>query len=745
MDDIEICPPTMPEGLLSGLDRAGPFEPQTEPYPTIPKITSSRSGVSLPPHSRYRDGMTIRAVSPDSDSEMDLEKERDFDGPLAITTTPPRTPSKPGPRSVCRWDLLGKTTPPDPSVPSSPERAKGIINKAPVTAASQLADLTINRTKSRSPTEKTHSSGRTTDDNKSDVGSPVSSYVSRHRHGNAQGTPESGPLPMSVGYPSTQSAPSPRPTTSSKSGRHRLLRLQPSVTTLQAQVTKSPTGDQPASPTNAAFDSLLQLMKIIRGRMEGYVDFRIGDSKTWTKGYCLINVATGSLLYQRDEHGLSGPPSVLVPDLRGCQVYAAADDSEGVIDFSAHSLFKLDIKIRPLSVQQYDHWLAALLCWSPIRPAGAQNKMVKPQPLVLMKEKRRRNSDSTIQNRGDAPIIKVGRIQLWRPGGPTSTSPTYQKTNKAKLGATWQTTSCTLQENGEFRLHRESDSNILAVVQLSQLSRCAVQQLDPSILDQDFCIAIYPQYTPNHTTPSQARPLYLGIDTRILFEVWFVLLRAFTMPEIYGPVSNGGGLEPICDGTIPSPKNCSCEDSYRIQRGLFLRVVEAKITMNSNNEKESGLDCYAEVILDGEARAKTMVRTKTHNPFWREDYEFTDLPTVLVDAGVVLKQRDPRWKTKAVGSVTGSGGYGGGLGGMSLPGANDAVIGRVDVRLDDLNTSTAMEGWLPLTNTRKDGNEERVGEVYLKIEMEELIVLMGSEYKELLEVRFRGKSMDKSV
>lgn len=526
-------------------------------------------------------------------------------------------------------------------------------------------------------------------------------------------------------------------------------------------------------------------MKELRGRMEGHLEFRIGDNIAWTKGYCLINEDTGSLVHQKEE-GISSSPVVVIPDLRGCQVKAPAimEETEGIIEISTHTS-KIDIKLRPFPIQQYDQWLAALLCWQPIRPAGAQNKLVKPHPPLLSNEKkgveRRRNSDASLLK--DAAIIKVGKMWLWRKGGvlrntqssssSTSSGRTHRSAHKGSIA--WERISCTLQENGEFRLYTEVETTLLTVIQLSQLNRCAVQILDPSILDQDYCIAIYPQYTPSTSVYSLARPVYLAVESRMMFEVWFVLLRAFTMPELYGPPVSSV-TSSAASSAIRIPENGVVEvytdnantlcDSYRIQRSLFLRVVEAKITglgkcgtgkdssggidhelsssigshhSHLSDYKEKKMDCYAEVILDGEVRAKTMVRTKTANPFWREDYEFSDLPAVLSDVAVVLKQRDPRWKKNGggtgggPGSVTGSGGFGGGLGGTSLPGGRDTVLGRVDIQLDELKVDNETEGWWPLMNVSK-GTEDKIGEMFLKIGLEELIVLMGDEYKGLSEV-----------
>lgn len=703
---------------------------------------------SQEPHAgSYRDIMTIRAVSP----EYELEEEGDTDDSLTAQhspTTPPRTPSRSTNRSTSRFDVLGQCQEsPEHAAPSSPGRNR-LLGRATLGGLSQFSDLSIsiNRAKNASPAEGKNgtSPGGERPVTMETMQSPIYYRSSRYPFGSPGESP-SEITPISVGFPSTQS---PTPINSKphgRSNRQRFLRTQTSINTLNTKSSEPPLLS-PITPADTG--TVFRLMKELRGRMEGYVEFRIGDNMIWTKGYCLINEDTGNLVHHRDENISFSPQTVIIPDLRGCQVKTPTpldEGNDGIIEVSAHTSNIL-IKLRPLDSQQYIPWLAALLCWQPIPPAGAQNKMVKPQTLVLTQERkadRRRNSDATISR--DAAIIKVGKMLLWRKGGPnapplpTSNHSGKERGSRTKLptGVTWQRISCTLQENGEFRMYAELDTTLLTVIQLHQLSRCAVQQLDPSILDKEFCIAIYPQYSPFSASSLLMRPVYLSIDSRILFEVWFVLLRAFTMPELYGPASNNNissANARTLTGISELPDSDGLVDSYRIQRSLFLRVVEAKINMQGclENLKEN-LDCYAEVILDGEVRAKTMVRTKTHNPFWREDYEFPDLPAILSDVGVVLKQRHPRWKTKGAGTVTGSGGFGGGLGGVSVPGSKDALIGRVDIQLDELRFDNDTEGWWPMVSTSK-GMEEKIGEVFLKIGMEELIVLMAHEYKDISDV-----------
>lgn len=767
------------------------FAAHAEAYPRIPRSSTDPTNESSlsPLNVMYRDGTTqaVRAVTPEPE-EVRLrwegieggddaeERGSQTEDPVSVigdgwvghvTTTPPRTPSRSANPSTSQWDLIGRASP-EPPPPASPDKpsssssSRSLINRASMSAAAQFADFGISRTKSRSPTEKMRiRSGNGAGGGGGMVAAQVEemgrgmaelsvgtkSYLSRQNYGAITATTAQAELPLSVGYPSTQALPvisnhsSTKSQSSNKSSRgHQwLLRPQSSISSLTPL--KPTVHQQPHSPINTDYNVLLPLMRTLKGRMEGYVDFRVGASMIWTKGYCFIDPNSGSLMYQKDEHISSGPPTVILPDVRSCQVRTEKDE-DGIIDVSTHS-FKVVMKLRPLNVQQYEHWLAALLCWGSLHPAGALNKKVKTQAPLFGKPKRRRNSD-TVTKRSEVAIIKVGSMKLWRPEKPDESlghshsgsnhSSSSKSSSKQKTWPSWQKVSCTLHETGEFRLHREHDAQLTTTIALHELSRCAVQQLDPSILCEDFCIAIYPQYTPMHTGGSTARPVYLSVAessigmARMVYEVWFVLLRAFTMPEIYGP-ANPLSFLPMA----PEDPKVGLADSYRIQRTLFLRVMEAKI--NTSNDRES-VDCYAEVLLDGEVRAKTMVRTKTHNPFWREDYEFQDLPTGLTDVAVVLKQRDPRQKYKSSAMVAGSNGYGGGIGGVSMPGSRDLVIGRVDVQLDDLSgPRSEMEGWLGLKAQIKEGVYERVGELYIKVEMQELIVLMGCEYKDLSTVK----------
>lgn len=499
----------------------------------------------------------------------------------------------------------------------------------------------------------------------------------------------------------------------------------------------------PLSSTEAM--KILQLMKTTCGRMHGILSFRTAPTTSWTSGYCAINVANGSLIYQA-----KGEPALaktLIPDLRGCRVRTLFDSDLQTTCLSVHTFTSgLGIQLRPHVNETFDSWLAALLCWQPIRPKGVQNKMTKPQEVVIGDRRipeHRRDSECSAQK--DATIIKVGKMLLWDKPSASGAMPvtgrrvsTYKQSRA--LSSSWQKVSCTLQENGYFKLYTESDVSLLATVHLSQLSRCAVQQLDSSVLDDEFCIAIYPQYAAHPVSEANVRPIYLALESRVLFEVWFVLLRAFTIPELYGPASQL--LEdPNKTPEAEVPGTPHTKDMFRIERFLNLKIVEAKLfrakeedTLRSRKGSRSQgqpvptpmvNDYYTEVLLDGEIRGKTAVKYRTMNPFWREDFVFNDLPPVLSRASIVVKTLNPTqkdWTLISHGTYASSQDVNI-LNELEIS-ANDTISGRVDLRLEELDAGVDTEKWWPIL----DDQDRAIGEMFMRARMDETVVLMSDEY-----------------
>ncbi|PLB50240.1 hypothetical protein P170DRAFT_445592 [Aspergillus steynii IBT 23096] len=698
----------------------GSYSRPVERRPSKKSSSKDRHGMVYP--DSFRD-TGIRTVTPDSTQEATNQS------PLSET------------------EYLSSSAAPSPRV-TARTRASDLEARRDFHPYYSAGDEDEAQVESRS--QRARSRTTTLDDQRSEI-SPNSFLTrTRNRLGSINTTASQVKSPdeqssASIGFPSIQS-----PTYFSQSlGRQRLSKT-PLSSSLLASLNTGQTSS-PLSSTDAT--KILQLMKTTCGRMHGILSFRTASTTAWTSGYCAINVATGSLIYQA-----KGEPALaktLIPDLRGCQVRSLVDP-ELRTNYLSVSTFTsgLGVELRPHVSETFDSWLAALLCWQPIRPKGVQNKMTKPQSVAIGDRRltdRRRNSESTVQK--DAAIIKVGKMLLWdRPSAsgarPSSGRRVSTYRQQRALSSSWQKVSCTLQENGVFKLFTESDITLVACIQLSQLSRCAVQKLNSSVLEDEFCIAIYPQYAA-HAVSGLTRPVYLALESRVLFEVWFVLLRAFTIPELYGPESSIED-DPTKTSAPTETSTPSMADMFRIERNLSIRVTEAKLYRNkaeetprsrkqsrshSNSVPTSAInDYYTEILLDGEIRAKTAVKYRIANPFWREDFEFHDLPPVLSQASILVKTLNPTQKdwtlishgSYALSQDTGSSRA---LDDVEIS-SHDATHGRVDLRLDDLEPGVEIEKWWPILDNR----DQPVGEMLMRARMEETVVLMSHEYAPMSEL-----------
>ena len=199
-------------------------------------------------------------------------------------------------------------------------------------------------------------------------------------------------------------------------------------------------------------------------------------------------------------------------------------------------------------------------------------------------------------------------------------------------------------------------------------------------------------------------PIYLALETRLEMEVWFVLLRCFAIPELYGP---------------PSPDPL---DAFRCHRSLSLKIVEGRrlhrpVTMgDSMREKE--MDTYCEILIESEIRGKTSVKKGTTKPLWSEDFEFmyilrifrlcSDLPEHIDDIEIHLRY---------------------------LRRNKDLLLGKVVLNLTETEFGVTNQSWHPVIYMARDGlSVERVGDLDLKFKLEELVILMTNDYAEIRNV-----------
>lgn len=484
---------------------------------------------------------------------------------------------------------------------------------------------------------------------------------------------------------------------------------------------------------------VLSLMKCLRGRMKGEVEYQTVERGQWYRGVCYIDNVKGSLMYEDDD---KGPFDIAVAtDLRGCRVKPITYSLERQVrclEISNPSL-GLDLRLLPTDPTEFDSWLAAILPWQHIRLAAFLSSPLKSP--IGHHDDRRPGVDrrgSSYSNK-DSNIIKVAKLLLWDKGPPLSPDSIITRRSTRHLrnsGQQWRRISCILQDSGDLKMLTENDALLLSVVQLSQLSRSAIQKLDKSVLGEEYCIAIFPQYTSTSTDLSIFRPIYLALESRLVFEVWLCLLRAFTIPEIYGPDTPQQMEEHEGNEKFPEGYSPSTNDMFRIEKSLNMRIVEAKFRKpsmraevpqygrHSVRPEPDGVlgDYFAEVMLDGEVRARTMTKLETRNPFWREECEFKDLPPYLPRLSIVLKRMEMSQLT-VQGFLSSSG--------VQVTDQQvEIVCGVIEIPVDKLERGKDNEAWWPIL----DQNQEQVGEMLMKVRHDEVVVLLAKDYQPISEL-----------
>ena len=584
----------------------------------------------------------------------------------------------------------------------------------------------------------------------------------------------------------------------------------PSMTSLSSPVQppEDMAGRKSMSPTPSVANSFMStqsatrkvksLMEILKGSYHGRVAIRRERENPWTELHCFVSGESARLSYE--PRGGDGAQRTLAPSLKGCIVKPGL---EGETLYLEVSLPQSDTEyhFKPLTQTDFEHWFAVLLWWQlvdlrndqtngpfpPSSPASITTGRPELPPRTSSARAQRDRADSSKSDRRksvvsskEAPVIKIGKMIIWDTNTSFTNAPTYGAIGQPATvrpqayrtqsdgSRRWRRISGQLRENGELKLHSDADNSLISVVQLSQLSRCAIQRLDPSVLENEYCIAVYPQYTSNSTNLQSPfnPPIFLTLESRVLFEVWFVLLRAFTIPQLYGPPSatKGTGItgiqeendDPEADHDLENMLATKTTDMFRMERTMSIRIVEAKMypPTTSTATPDTGFSgghnrgaqtprnrpenhgYYAEVLLDNETRAKTTVKFEGLNPLWGEAFEFLDLPPVLNNASVVIKRRPPdhvhareQHESKLVHEAYRfTSDQHGGFIGLTF----DEICGKVEIVLPELEEEKEVEKWLPVVN-----NNRRIGEILFKMRTDEGVILMERDYKPLSELLHR--------
>lgn len=456
--------------------------------------------------------------------------------------------------------------------------------------------------------------------------------------------------PAPIGYPSTirytyggpeevadyQEPPKAKP---KKTKSRQQSVSQPSVSQMPQPANPRPvpsTLQLPRSRTRR----LQHLMSITQGRMHGVVSYRRKSSSRWHISHCAIDPSSAKLVKEPSEHGQSG--STLLANLRGCRARCFREESSGLLLLELHA-WKLPLSLQMHAVDESCtyKWQAAILCW---QPASGQ-EVIGPVPdchtlmPLSVKAAPELSASQRISLSGRQPSIqKTGKLFLL--DDDLNLSSARSKHTDDHDQSQWRIVSCTIKNTGDFVISGEDDRTIMTV-QLAQLSRSAIQCPHKSAYSREHCLSIVPEHSQIAWNTRRLRPVVLSCPSRDVYEAWYVLLRAYSIVEIYGP-SNGLPLDILRSkemlpglGTDPKPPSqCRVERFLRLQIETFedkrshagQRLEPEAIHLRTQSSQVQSFEYRVEIYIEGMIRAKTRAKPAATELVIYEEFEFTSLP-----------------------------------------------------------------------------------------------------------------------
>ncbi|KAF8642289.1 hypothetical protein AX16_009559 [Volvariella volvacea WC 439] len=280
---------------------------------------------------------------------------------------------------------------------------------------------------------------------------------------------------------------------------------------------------------------------------------------------------------------------------------------------------------------------------------------------------------------------------------------TLTKTNTG--GGHFRTAVCKLSEDGDrclFFIYVD-ETVFFRGIHIHLLHQCDIRLTDHSLFQRKDCIGIY--CTAHNRWPSSVppEPLYLQFANPDVCNTWLNLLRSYAIPDVYAGRFLGG--------------------LFRTWRQVELNVLQGRNlgidkipdafkeegANDQDDEQQADMEILCEVHLNGTQCGRTTTKKGGNSPDWHEQFVFTDLPAFKSwEKPMELHI----WREKK--------------------GIKTAMLGTVQITLNNFRRGDIVEGWFPMLGYGAFVNDVQIGELRLKLRIDEEIILPLSAYADLL-------------
>lgn len=360
------------------------------------------------------------------------------------------------------------------------------------------------------------------------------------------------------------------------------------------------------------------------------------------------------------------------------------DQRDFVFEICSIEVYLMESILQAATKVEFEEWKAALFHWHPpddeipqidtLKISTPPVKPMLPRPRHMSIS---RPSDPALcspkpRMSSEYPMVIKGDLFVLDLRAKPMNS-------QSKVG-TWKRINCCIRSNGHFAQYNVGEmEKPFETIPLADTLRTHIWALDGSLFSKKHCFSIKAPHDVNYYTVSLKR----SSTDQETFNAWLYALKSYAKPEIFGANEQ---LE------------------YRLHRTFWILVNDGRLP------KE--LEAYCEIMLDDQRRARTSTRMKaTRNsdpeaPFWRDSFEFTDLAAFT--KGITINV-------------------------IQAKGSKLIPFGRTHIPVR--NSEECDEGWYPILHVNdKTKTTEHLGDLRLKLQYEEQIVLPISNYSNVLEV-----------
>ncbi|KAF9229284.1 Rho GTPase activation protein [Gyrodon lividus] len=289
--------------------------------------------------------------------------------------------------------------------------------------------------------------------------------------------------------------------------------------------------------------------------------------------------------------------------------------------------------------------------------------------------------------------------------------PSWRSLSRSAAGTIqWRPATCkVLDEDGSCLLNIYMDETILyQTIYLHMLSHTDIRHADPSMFFRKDCIGIFSAGGQRWSSGAGSEPIYIHFDDADACNTWLVLLKSYARPEIYGQTffPSDGGLYRMwrqVELTVMQGRNLG-------NQKIFVDASASSVTLGEDSRSEFDpvdFDVFCEIHLGDNICGRTTVKKGIGSPDWHEHFLFTDLPPF--EALEILV-----WKEKRVVKTT--------------------LLGSIRIALANFRRSEDVEGWFPVTQSSGIVTGMQVGEIRMKLRVNEEIILPHSSYSGILTV-----------